>query len=1107
MARGRPRPATDSDPLWFKDAVIYEVHVRAFHDSNADGIGDFGGLREKLPYLQDLGVTTLWLQPFFVSPLKDDGYDIEDYRTVNPDYGTLRDFQEFLDEAHARGLRVITELVVNHTSDQHAWFQRARRAPKGSPLRDYYVWSDTPDKYKEVRIIFRDFEHSNWAWDPVAEQYYWHRFYSHQPDLNFESPRVKDEIFALVDYWFGMGIDGFRLDAIPYLYEEDGTSSENLPRTHEFLKELRAYVDRKYPGRLLLAEANQWPDDVAVYFGDGDECHMAYHFPLMPRLYMAARMEDRFPITEILEQTPAIPDNCQWAIFLRNHDELTLEMVSDEERDYMYRVYAADQRARINLGIRRRLAPLLGYNRRLMELMNALLFSMQGTPVLYYGDEIAMGDNIYLGDRNGVRTPMQWSAERNAGFSKANPQKLFLPAVIDPEAHFEAVNVESQQANPSTFLWWMKRLIALRKQHKAFGRGTMQFVEASNRKVLAYTRSYEDDTVLVVANLSRYVQPVELNLAAFAGTAPVEMIGRNAFPGIGEAPYFLSLGPHAFFWFQLEAPSVALTAEPAPQLTYNGRTWSSLFEGRSRAGLEAVLRAYVPARRWFGSKARRIRQLAIQSVIPVSPRESQGAVYTTIEVEYYEGERELYVLPLTVVSGADAEQVSRDTPWAVVGPISGAGLAADALLVDASVTQGFAQAILQAFRRRSVLEGDRARLAFKTPFRLPRTPADAPVVVARGEQSNTTLFYGTDYALKLFRRLEAGTHPQVEIQTFLAEEGSVSHVPRLAGTASITLGGREIVAGVLEQYIPSECDAWTYVVDELRHDFETLAAQRPEPPARPETARWTELARLEPPAELLSWAARDLELAEILGRRAGELHRALSNSDGNPDFEPEAFTPFYQQSLGQGLQTQVRRTLRAVRDAMPSLPEAAKGLADEVLSRQQDIVAHVGDIARWRLEGKRMRHHGDFHLGQVLFTGRDFVIIDFEGEPARSLSERRIKRSPFRDVAGMVRSYNYAAHFVLQSLGGGGLSEQDAEWLRPWADAWFTWTAAAFLRGYFAGADGSAFLPPTDDERERMLSLLLLEKALYEVNYELQNRPAWINVPLEGILDCIGREV
>ncbi|MGD9932986.1 MAG: maltose alpha-D-glucosyltransferase, partial [Dehalococcoidia bacterium] len=551
MARGRPRPATDSDPLWFKDAVIYEVHVRAFHDSNADGIGDFGGLREKLPYLQDLGVTTLWLQPFFVSPLKDDGYDIEDYRTVNPDYGTLRDFQEFLDEAHARGLRVITELVVNHTSDQHAWFQRARRAPKGSPLRDYYVWSDTPDKYKEVRIIFRDFEHSNWAWDPVAEQYYWHRFYSHQPDLNFESPRVKDEIFALVDYWFGMGIDGFRLDAIPYLYEEDGTSSENLPRTHEFLKELRAYVDRKYPGRLLLAEANQWPDDVAVYFGDGDECHMAYHFPLMPRLYMAARMEDRFPITEILEQTPAIPDNCQWAIFLRNHDELTLEMVSDEERDYMYRVYAADQRARINLGIRRRLAPLLGYNRRLMELMNALLFSMQGTPVLYYGDEIAMGDNIYLGDRNGVRTPMQWSAERNAGFSKANPQKLFLPAVIDPEAHFEAVNVESQQANPSTFLWWMKRLIALRKQHKAFGRGTMQFVEASNRKVLAYTRSYEDDTVLVVANLSRYVQPVELNLAAFAGTAPVEMIGRNAFPGIGEAPYFLSLGPHAFFWFQL----------------------------------------------------------------------------------------------------------------------------------------------------------------------------------------------------------------------------------------------------------------------------------------------------------------------------------------------------------------------------------------------------------------------------------------------------------------------------------------------------------------------------------------------------------------------------
>lgn len=1107
MARGRPRPAIDTDPLWFKDAVIYQVHVRAFYDSNADGIGDFAGLREKLPYLQDLGVTTLWLQPFFASPLRDDGYDIADYRTVNPDYGTLRDFQAFLDEAHARGLRVITELVMNHTSDQHAWFQRARRAPKGSPMREYYVWSDTPDRYKEVRIIFRDFEHSNWAWDPVAGQYYWHRFYSHQPDLNFESPRVREEIFALADYWFGMGVDGFRLDAIPYLYEEDGTSSENLPQTHEFLKQLRAYVDRKYPGRLLLAEANQWPDDVADYFGDGDECHMAYHFPLMPRMYMAVRMEDRFPITEILEQTPSIPDNCQWAIFLRNHDELTLEMVSDEDRDYMYRVYAADQRARINLGIRRRLAPLLGYNRRLMELMNALLFSMQGTPVLYYGDEIAMGDNIYLGDRNGVRTPMQWSAERNAGFSKANPQKLFLPAVIDPEAHFEAVNVESQQANPSTFLWWMKRLIALRKRHKAFGRGTMQFVDVSNRKVLAFTRSFEGDTVLVVANLSRYVQPVELNLTAHAGATPVEMIGHNAFPPVADTPYFLSLGPHAFYWFQLEAPTVPDAAVPPPVLSFGGRSWTSIFDGRARSGLEGVLRTYVPARRWFGAKARRIRELSVQSVTPVSPRDPSGAVYMTITVEYYEGERDLYVLPLVVVSGTDAEQVSRDTAWAVVGPISGTGLPSDALLVDATVTVSFAQTVLAAFRRRLALDGDRARLLFATPLRLPRTPSEGPITVARGEQSNTTLFFGTDYALKLFRRLEFGIHPQVEIQTFLAEEDSVSHVPRLAGTASVTIAGREYVAGVLEQFIPSECDAWTYVVDELRHNFETLVAERPEPPAKPATSRWTELVTLEPPEALLSWAARDLELAEILGRRTGELHRALANSAGNADFEPEPFTPFYQQSLGQGLQAQVRRTIRALRDSRARLPEPAQGLVDTVLARQQDVLAHVGGIAHWKLDGMRMRHHGDFHLGQVLFTGRDFVIIDFEGEPARSLSERRIKRSPFRDVAGMVRSYNYAAHFVLQQLGGGGISEQDAEWLRPWADAWFTWMAAAFLRGYFAGADGSPFLPPTDEERERMLSLLLLEKALYEVNYELQNRPAWINVPLEGILDCIGREV
>ncbi|MDH3455853.1 MAG: maltose alpha-D-glucosyltransferase, partial [Gemmatimonadota bacterium] len=538
--------------LWYKDAVIYQVHVRAFHDSNGDGIGDLPGLTQKLDYLEDLGVTAVWLQPFYPSPLKDDGYDIADYRDIHPDYGSLRDFRTFLREAHRRGLKVITELVINHTSDQHAWFQRARRAKAGSRHRNFYVWSDTADKYTEARIIFKDFEHSNWSWDSEAKAYYWHRFYAHQPDLNFDNPDVRKAVFDNMDFWLDMGVDGLRLDAVPYLYEREGTNCENLPETHEFLKALRRHVDKKYENRMLLAEANQWPEDAVAYFGAGDECHMAFHFPVMPRLFMGTQLEDRFPIIDILEQTPPIPDSCQWAIFLRNHDELTLEMVTDEDRDYMYRVYAQDRRARINLGIRRRLLPLMGRSRRRLELMNALLLSLPGTPVVYYGDEIGMGDNIYLGDRNGVRTPMQWSADRNAGFSRGNPQQLYLPVIIDPEYHYEAINVESQQNNPNSLLWWMKRVIALRKEFDVFGEGTTEFLQPDNRKVLAFVRQSEQQRVLVVANLSRFAQAAELDLSAFEGMAPVELFGRTQFPAIDADPYLMMLAPHGFYWFALE---------------------------------------------------------------------------------------------------------------------------------------------------------------------------------------------------------------------------------------------------------------------------------------------------------------------------------------------------------------------------------------------------------------------------------------------------------------------------------------------------------------------------------------------------------------------------
>jgi len=548
---------TDSDALWYKDAIIYQLHVKSYRDSNADGFGDFRGLIEKLDYIHDLGANTIWLLPFYPSPLRDDGYDIASYEEINPTYGSIEDFRALLEAAHARHIRVITELVINHTSDQHPWFQRARCAPKGSPERNWYVWSDNPNRYAGTRIIFTDTEKSNWSWDPEAQQFYWHRFFSHQPDLNFDNPEVLEAILNVMRFWLRMGVDGLRLDAIPYLVERDGTNCENLPETHDILKKLRRTVDAEFPNRIFLAEANQWPSDVRAYFGDADECHMAFHFPVMPRMYMAIRREDRTPVVDIMRQTPAIPEECQWAIFLRNHDELTLEMVTDEERDYMYREYARDPRMRINVGIRRRLGPLMEGGRRQIELMNALLMSMPGTPIIYYGDELGMGDNIYLGDRNGVRTPMQWSADRNAGFSEADTAALFSPLIVDPPYGYHTVNVVSQDKQPTSLLRWTRRLIAVRQQYQAFGRGTWEPLDAANRRVLVFIRRYKDETILCVNNLSRFAQYVELDLREFRGRVPLELWSKNAFPPIGELPYLLTLGPHNFLWFRILAAEQA----------------------------------------------------------------------------------------------------------------------------------------------------------------------------------------------------------------------------------------------------------------------------------------------------------------------------------------------------------------------------------------------------------------------------------------------------------------------------------------------------------------------------------------------------------------------
>ncbi|HWO72082.1 MAG TPA: maltose alpha-D-glucosyltransferase, partial [Dehalococcoidia bacterium] len=816
-------PLTPGDRLWYKDAIIYEVHVRAFFDSDGDGVGDFAGLTQKLDYLKDLGVTAIWLLPFYPSPLLDDGYDIADYTDVHPSYGTLREVRTFIREAHRRGLRVITELVCNHTSDQHAWFQRARRAPRSSPQRDFYVWSDSPDRYKGARIIFKDFESSNWTWDPVAGAYYWHRFYRHQPDLNFDNPRVREAIMRVMDFWLEMGVDGLRLDAIPYLYEREGTSCENLPETFEFLRELRAHIDANFQDRMLLAEANQWPEDAVNYFGRGDLCHMAFHFPLMPRLFMSIHMEDRFPIVDIVRQTPPIPETCQWAVFLRNHDELTLEMVTDEERDYMYRVYAVDQSMRINLGIRRRLAPLLGNHRRRIELMNGLLFSLPGTPVIYYGDEIGMGDNVYLGDRNGVRMPMQWSADRNAGFSKANPQRLYLPVIIDPEYHYETVNVEAQTENPHSLLWWTRRLIALRKRYKAFGRGTMEFLNPENRKVLAFIRRYEDERILVVVNLSRFVQGVTLDLSEFKGMGMVEMFGRVEMPGVIEGPYFLTLGPHSFYWFSIEPVRVP-TPRPAwlseagePPVRALATNWRNLMRPDGSDLLNQDLAGFLATRRWFAGKGRTVRSAVIEEVVPVR-YETRTFYLCFVAVEYAEGAGETYVLPLGFESGEAAFHRQQNTPEAVFLRLKSAENGEDGILFDASYSEAFGQALLRFVER-----GIRQRTAngelvgSRTPaFRRIGRPSEVRVSVLKADQSNTSINFSDRFLLKLFRKVESGTNPDYEIGRYLTERG-FAHAPRVAGAIEYVRARREpITLAVLHEFIAKESDAWQLTMDSLR---------------------------------------------------------------------------------------------------------------------------------------------------------------------------------------------------------------------------------------------------------------------------------------------------
>ncbi|MBZ5506982.1 MAG: maltose alpha-D-glucosyltransferase [Acidobacteriia bacterium] len=1096
---------------WYKDAIIYEVHVRAFFDSVTDGIGDFGGLTQKLPYLEDLGVTAIWLLPFCPSPLKDDGYDIADYTNVHPSYGSLKDFQRFMREAKRRELKVITELVLNHTSDQHLWFQRSRRAPPGSRWRNFYVWSDTQEKYRDARIIFKDFEASNWTWDPVAKAYFWHRFYSHQPDLNWENPEVREAMFAAVDFWFDLGVDGLRLDAVPYLYELEGTNCENLPQTHVTLKELRKHVDEKYKDRMLLAEANQWPEDAVSYFGNGDECHMAFHFPIMPRLFMGLRMEDRHPITEILRITPAIPANCQWAMFLRNHDELTLEMVTDEERDYMYRTYAHDRSMRINLGIRRRLAPLLENDRRRIELMNALLLSLPGTPVLYYGDEIGMGDNIYLGDRNGVRTPMQWSADRNAGFSRANPQKLYLPVNIDPEYHYEALNVETQQNNAHSLLWWMKRMIAQRKQHPAFGRGTMEILFPANRKVLAFVRELADEKILVVANLSRFTQCVELDLAKHRDAVPVEVFGRNRFPAIGEQHYLLSLGPHAFQWFHLQPQelsreSFAVTDRPEdiPVL----RVAAGILDAATRSTIERMLPRVLRTRPWFTIKHRMIREVKIHDAIALPETSAQVLL---IRIEYADGEPDLLTVPLSLATGEQAESILRDKAHIVLAKLEGLP-EANSIVYGAIFDRQFTDALLMAMLRRRRFRGEKGDIVgthtrkFRDASSLIRSRLEPQPQTLDLNNINVTL--GEDFVLKLYRRVEAGPNPDREMGEFLTNNTEFSHIAATLGAIEYRVAHDETdevtTLGTLTSYSRNTTDGWTYMLDHLGLFFERALSTGENDPRLKDLKSGTplELAYEPVPALINELLGGHSESALLLGRRTAELHIALSGRADIPDFAPEPFTEFYRHGLYHGFVAQMSKSLDALRFQMATLPEPAREEARAILEREDTLRERFTALRDTRISGMRIRHHGDYHLANVLHTGSDYIITNFDGDHTRPMSERRIKRSPIKDVASMVRSFHYVSHAVLFNRVPGIITNPDADpRLERWAEAWYQWVSALFLRGYFETAGPAQCLPKTQAETKALLDAYTLEKGLLEVEYELERRPDWIRIPLHGILE------
>ena len=1093
----------NADPLWFKDAIFYELHVRSFFDSDGNGIGDFKGLIEKLDYLEDLGINTIWLLPFYPSPLKDDGYDVTDYYDVNPDYGNLGDFKSFLKEAHKRGIRVITELILNHTSDQHPWFKKARKSKPGSRFREYYVWSDTPEKYKEARVIFNEEESSNWTYDAEAQAYYWHRYYKHQPELNYDNPEVQLEMIKVADFWLKMGVDGFRLPSVAFLFEEEGTDCENLPETHSFLKKLRSHIDKHYKNRILIAEANLWPEEAATYFGGGEECHLNFNYPLMPRLFLALRTEDSYPVIDIIEQTPATPPNSQWALFLRNHDELGLEMVSEEEKDYLFKAYATDHNTKFNLGIRRRLAPLLNNDRRKIELLHTLLFSLPGTPVLYYGDEIGMGDNVYLGDRFGVRTPMQWNTNVNAGFSDANPQRLFLPVIQDPVYRHEAVNVSTLEQNPSSLLWWLKHAIGMRKRLNVFGRGEIKFIETSNAKILSFARYDEDQCIIVVANLSQFSQAATLNLSAYKDCDITEVFSQNRFMKVEGSDYPITIGPYGYFWLQAEAADKKENSKASGELTLlkTEVSWEKIFDNYNEVRMleRKVFPLFINKCRWFGGKAKVISKISVSNAIPLKV-EGDTHFLVILEVHYLQRLPELYFLPLTfVLSDSILERVE----YTVQSVVCRAEIQGQSgFLMDSSYDRQFRDFLFVNMEKGSRLKNDQiGTLEFSQGVFAKLDVGKVESKILKADQSNTAIIYNDKYFFKFYRKIEKEINPDLEIIRFLTENTSFQHAPKYAGSVQYSDESENVmVFGLLQKKVDNQGDAWTMTMDSVGRYYERVITKAKDL-TFPELVEKPALKFEETPQMIQEFIGRGFyERVVRLGQRTAEMHRALASDITNPAFKPEKITPHYQRSLYASLRKLLKDRFGLLENAVPSLDPQVRELALKVLALEEPILRSFSEIYHTKITSAKTRIHGDYHLGQVLFTGKDFVIIDFEGEPGFSFSERRLKKSPFKDVAGMMRSFHYAAYgkIILNE----NYRDRDLELLEQAAEQWQHYVSRFFLGAYM---ENTGLGTKLSEENDVLIRTFLLEKAIYELGYELNARPDWVNIPLKGIYYLVNR--